>query len=327
MSTISSVALPLRQRHLTSKPEDGTEQKSQAAMIFVKDHTRTIIQSLAVKRFPATELKADSVAEQTDGAVLFVTIGVQELPASYYLFTLDLVDILVNWIYSDWGIEGTSLKLELLPEAAADPETQRRALGTALGDSIKSPLHNWEQCFQKIEAFRQRSIVEMDAWHNDRDEDLETHVDLIITLQAAIRCLDQCKLDFGSSVDFDSERFADRRTYMMTELLYANAIRPGAGHKDLKEAKYCLRQLRSNGYPDEAQAKLYIRLCMIDLRRGNYGAARRYIARVEELKLEDEESKILKEKVQRKVAELQSEYKAMRPTLSQVIEEELERNP
>ena len=295
-----------------------------------------------MKRFPATELKADSVAEQTDGAVLLVTIGVQELPASYYLFTLDLVDILVNWIYSDWGIEGTSLKLELLPEAAADPETQRRvgtalerlhgiqrvdicgfipeALGKALRDTIKSPLHNWEQCFEKIEAFRQRSIVEMDAWHNDRDEDLETHVDLIITLQAAIRCLDQYKLDFGSSVDFDSERFADRRTYMMTELLYANAIRPGSGHKDLKEAKYCLRQLRSNGYPNEAQAKLYIRLCMIDLRRGSYRAAGRYIARVEELKLEDEESKMLKEKVQRKVAELQSAYEAMRPTLLQGIQ-------
>ena len=300
---------PHEAKQHAAKGEEAANQALEPAMILIKDHTKIVVESLSQIRFPVIKLRARAVPKQKKDAVMLVTLGTKTHHESYCLVKFELVGVLAKFMYSYEGIGKIAVQLEMLPEAAYDPEMQKRVItafeelrglarinvhgfspntaGTALKKKMKSPLQNMAQGFQRIKAFRFRIAFEMVAWEYKCPGDLQVYERLRSTLEAAIRCMDKYHVDLKESPDWDGEHFIDRKIFLLTELLYTEFVCCAAEKQNLKHARDCLLRLKNDGSPDVALAVIHMRLCDIEMRRNHPKRAAMYIAKVEKIQPKD----------------------------------------
>ncbi|KAI4275687.1 MAG: hypothetical protein LQ337_003043 [Flavoplaca oasis] len=291
------------------------------AMILVKDHTSIAVKSLVRINFPIVELRAKEVTKQKKEAVMLIMLGTKENRASYGLIRFEHVSVLAKFLYSHEDITEIRLHLEMLPEAAHEPEMQERAItafeelrglarvdvhgfspktaGTALKKVMESPLQNMTQGSQRIEAFRYRIALEMVAWEHKSVGDLQIFERLKITLEAAIRCMDKYHTDLRDCGDWEPEHFIDRKIFLLTELVYTEFVCCAAEKQNLKHARECLLRLKNDGAPAVALAVIHMRLCSIEMRRNHPKRAARYIAKVEKVQPDDKHVQMMRRMVDR----------------------------
>ena len=300
---------------------EAPNQALEPAKILIKDHTKIVVESLSEIRFPIIKLGAAAVSKQKKDAVMLVTLGTKNRHESYCLVKFELVGVLAKFMYSYEGICKIAVQLEMLSEAAYDPDMQKRATtafaelrglatvnvhgfnpnaaGTALKKVMKSPLQNMTQGFQRIEAYRFRIALEMVAWEYKCPGDLQIYERLRNTIEAAIRCMDKYHVDLKNSPDWNAERFIDRKIFLLTELVYTEFVCCAAQKQDLKHARDCLLQLKNDGSPDVALAVIHMRLCSIEMRCNQPKRAARYIAKVEKVQPKDKDVRMMRRMVER----------------------------
>ncbi|KAL8998779.1 MAG: hypothetical protein Q9169_002229 [Polycauliona sp. 2 TL-2023] len=123
---------PQRQQHEQQgfhQPEVIADQTLGPAMTLIKDHTQMVTKSLASIKFKAIEtLNPKLVPKQKETAVMLITIGAGRTPPAYCEMKFELVGVLAKWMYSDLAISTTKVRLQMLPEAAHDPEMEERVI-------------------------------------------------------------------------------------------------------------------------------------------------------------------------------------------------------
>ncbi|KAL8853780.1 MAG: hypothetical protein Q9221_001423 [Calogaya cf. arnoldii] len=303
------------------KPKQNSAQTSQPAMILNKDYTKIVGPALTRIQFPITEPRAKRVFKKEMGAVMVITIGPKKLLPGYYLIKFRLVGVLVKWMYSDLAIDTTNVQLEMRPGAANDPAMQKQVIavfgelrglqnvhvrsfnpktaGAALTKTMKSPLQNMTQAFQRIDAFRFRIDLEMIAWENKCPGNMDVYKRLSSTFQTAIRCMDQYHALLKSSQDWDGERFIDRKIYLLTEQLFTKFVCCGREWQNLTHARQCMLQMVEDGAPVVAREMLRMRLCDIELIREHPKRAGKYLAKVEKVQPNNKDVQERREEVER----------------------------
>ncbi|KAL9597763.1 MAG: hypothetical protein Q9179_004155 [Wetmoreana sp. 5 TL-2023] len=269
--------------------------------ICLRDHTKDIVETLRSIQFPAKKMenqsKLDNAMKKT---AVTIIIGSKRKTTTDLFIQLKDVSSLANLIYSQPRPTVNHMELRLIFHAEADTneDAQTKVIaafehlrgvgqvivahanpgiaGKALRDQIMAEVSNFVEGTQRVDAYRHRGNLHLNAWLHQSPKLLSNHEDALSAFKWADLFLSMYRDDFRYApfTEADYTLFSSRSKMNSVDVYRANAERAGVSHAEIEYARKEIVEVKQSKWaPKDAKALADYHLSAIEIRRGKYGHA------------------------------------------------------